>query len=283
MTVEPGVLYVVATPIGNLGDLSPRALEVLAGVAVVAAEDTRRTGALLREFGVATPLRSLHEHNEAARCGELLGRLAGGEAVALVSDAGTPLVSDPGYLLIDGAHRQGTRVVAVPGPSAVTALLSVAGLPVARFAFEGFLPQRRGPRGQRLADLAGETRTLVFYESPHRIGALLDDLVEAFGGERPGAVGRELTKRFEEVRRAPLGELREVFAGEARAPKGEYVVAVAGAPEAPARGAGVDPDRVLEVLAAELPVKQAAALAARITGEPRNALYRRALELGPSS
>lgn len=279
MSVEPGVLYVVATPIGNLGDLSPRALEVLGGVTLVAAEDTRRTGALMREFGVVTPLRSLHEHNEAARAPELLERLAAGDAVALVSDAGTPLVSDPGYLLIDGAHRRGIPVLPVPGPSAVTALLSVAGLPVARFAFEGFLPQRPGPRRERLEAVAAEPRTLVFYESPHRIGVLLGELVETFGATRLGAVGRELTKRFEEVCRAPLGELREHFAGEARAPKGEYVVAVAGDPNGAGAGLGVDGERLLRTLIEELPVKQAAAIAARVTGESRNALYRRALDL----
>ena len=203
----PGVLYVVATPIGNMGDISARAREILAGASAVAAEDTRHSGRLLRELGLERPLVSLHEHNERARVAELVGRLQGGESIALVSDAGTPLVSDPGYLLVAAAVEAGITVSPVPGPSAAIAALSASGLPCDRFCFEGFLPARAAARRRRLAELAAETRTLVLYEAPHRIAECLADLSEACGAGRRACVARELTKRFETFYRGGLGEL----------------------------------------------------------------------------
>jgi 16S rRNA (cytidine1402-2'-O)-methyltransferase len=198
-TVEGGVLYVVATPIGNLSDMSPRALSVLGGVHLIAAEDTRHTGQLLAHFGIATPMAALHEHNEREAVPALIERLRAGEAVALVSDAGTPLISDPGFHLVRAVHRAGLRVLPVPGPSAVVSALSVSGLPSDRFAFEGFLPAGREQRLKRLAILARETRTLIFFEAPHRILAFLADMSEALGAMRQAVVARELTKRFETV------------------------------------------------------------------------------------
>jgi 16S rRNA (cytidine1402-2'-O)-methyltransferase len=273
------MLQVVATPIGNLGDLTPRALQVLGQVSVIAAEDTRVSGRLLRSRGVSTPLVSLHEHNEGAVAPRLVERMAAGESVALVSDAGTPLVSDPGYLLVALAHDRGIPVRAVAGPSALTAALSVAGLPTDRFVFEGFLPARGGPRRARLADLAAEPRTLAFYEAPHRLQAMLADAAEALGPQRPATLCRELTKLHEEVRRSTLEGLAQELAQRAERPRGEIVLVVGGCPPAAAPEGAPDADRVLALLLEELPVKRAAALAAKLTGGARNDLYRRALAL----
>ena len=265
-------LYVVATPIGNLGDLSPRAQQVLREVAAICAEDTRRSGQLLAHFGIGTPLLALHEHNEQQMAERLVARLLGGESLALVSDAGTPLVSDPGYRLVRGAREAGIKVSPVPGPSALIAALSVAGLPSDRFCFEGFLPARPSARRERLAALAGEPRTLVFYESSHRIGESLDDLVAAFGGERPAALARELTKLFETVLDGSLASIRERVAADPDQRKGEFVLVVQGVGEdADARLA--EGRRVHAILARQLPPSAAARLAAEITGAPRKALY----------
>ncbi|ROR29673.1 16S rRNA (cytidine(1402)-2'-O)-methyltransferase [Inmirania thermothiophila] len=266
-----GTLYVVATPIGNLGDLSPRARETLAGAELVAAEDTRRTGALLAACGLRRPLVSLHEHNEAARVEALLGRLREGAAVALVSDAGTPLVSDPGYRLVRAARGAGIPVVAVPGPSAVTAALSVAGLPTDRFCFEGFLPARRQARRARIEALRAEPRTVVLFESAHRITDTLADLAEILGGGREAAHARELTKRHEEVRLAPLEVLAEEAAARPERRLGEHVLVIAGAAGEAREEAELR--RVLAVLLEELPPAQAARLAARLTGRPRPEAY----------
>lgn len=272
-----GTLFVVATPIGNLEDFAPRARQTLGDVDVIAAEDTRRTRRLLSHFGIKTPLLALHEHNEDVQSETLITRLRAGESIALVSDAGTPLVSDPGFRLVQAAHRESIRVVPVPGASAVTTALSIAGLPTDRFSFEGFLPARQNARRERLAALASEARTMVFYESVHRIPDCLEDMVAALGADRGAFVGRELTKMHEQCVRASLGELREqVRAGEI-VQKGEFVVVVAGASEpAPA---SIDIDHLLVELADKLPGKEVAKLLARATGEKRNSLYARLLEL----
>jgi 16S rRNA (cytidine1402-2'-O)-methyltransferase len=272
-----GTLFVVATPIGNLEDLSPRARQTLAEVDLVAAEDTRHTGRLLSHLGLKTRQFSLHEHNEARASTTLVEKLLAGVSVALVSDAGTPLVSDPGYRLLQAAHENAIRVVPIPGPSAVTAALSVSGLPTDRFAFEGFPPARPAARRKWLRARAADPRTLLFFESVHRIEATLADMAEIFGADRSAFLGRELTKLHEECRRASLGELM-VAVSEGTIPcKGEFVIAVHGADEAAA--ASFDADRLLAELAAELPPKKAAAIAARVTGEKRNALYQRLLAL----
>lgn len=276
---NPGVLYVVATPIGNLADISRRALEVLAEVAVIAAEDTRHTRRLLSYFGIDKPLISLHEHNEAQRLPALLARLEAGGAVALVSDAGTPLINDPGFRLVREARARGLPVSPIPGACSIIAALSVAGLPTDRFVFEGFLPSRASARRRHLEKLCREPRTLCFLESSHRIGAALQDLAAVFGPDRMASLARELTKRYETVRLDTLAGLADWVASQAERERGEFVLVVAGAcieaqPTQPAR---LSPETVLELLLEELPVKQAARLAARLTGASRNTLYRLAL------
>ena len=277
MTQRPGVMYVVATPIGNLDDISPRALKVLAEVDIVAAEDTRYSGTLLSHFGIRTQLVSLHEHNEAERADWLLGKLRGGADVALVSDAGTPLISDPGFDLVRAARKAGISVSPIPGACALVAALSVSGLPTDRFVFEGFLPAKSAARRERLAAVAAESRTLVFYESVHRLQESLDDMAAVLGAGRIGVLARELTKLHEGVREASLEGLAEWSRTDAAAGKGEVVILVAGAP-ASAADSGAEAERVLRALLKELPVKQAAALAAEITGLKKNRLYDRALE-----
>jgi 16S rRNA (cytidine1402-2'-O)-methyltransferase len=277
--MSSGTLFVVATPIGNLGDLSARAREVLAQADVIAAEDTRRTGQLLSAIGVGTRTISLHEHNETGRIPELLGRLEAGEDVALVSDAGTPLLADPGYRLVRAAAEAGLTIRPVPGPSAVTAALSAAGLPTDRFLFAGFMPAKPGPRREMLAGLRDEGGTLVLFESPHRIVATLADLAAVLGAGRLAWVGREITKQFESHRRARLEELAALFEAGEEPARGEFVIVVEGATQANARPA-LDPDDVLRALLAELPASRAARVAAKLTGARRGALYDRALELG---
>ena len=274
-----GVLFVVATPIGNLEDLSPRARQVLAEVRLIAAEDTRHTGAMLAHFGIRTPLLSLHDHNEAERIPRLIEHLLAGESVALVSDAGTPLISDPGFGLVRAARAAGVAVSSIPGPSALTAALSISGLPTNRFVFEGFLPAKPAARRARLAELAEETRTLVFYEAVHRLRASLADMAGIFGAERPAAVARELTKLHETVRDGKLSELVAWLHANDATLKGEIVVLVAGAPDSRSQVMHLDPERLLRILMEELPVKQAVNLAARICGAKRNRLYERALEI----
>lgn len=275
---QAGVLYVVATPIGNMGDVSARAREILADVGAVAAEDTRHSGLLLRELGLERPLVSLHEHNERARAVELVGRLRAGESIALVCDAGTPLVSDPGYQLVRAALDAGIVVTPVPGPCAAIAALSAAGLPSDRFCFEGFLPARAAARRRRLAELAVETRTLVLYEAPHRLAACLEDLAAACGGSRNACVARELTKRFETFYRGNLGELALRAKSDQDMRRGESVVLVDGAAEEKPTAARLD--ETLAVLLKYLPPSAAAAAAAGLTSVRRNDAYSRALELG---
>lgn len=271
-TLPAGTLYVVATPIGNLADLSPRALDTLRAMGAICAEDTRHTGRLLAHFGIERPLLALHEHNEDDIAARLVARLLAGESLALVSDAGTPLVSDPGFRLVRAARAAGIRVSPVPGASALIAALSVAGLPSDRFVFEGFLPAKAGARRERLAALAGETRTLLCYESAHRITDALADCITAFGPDRQAVLARELTKLFETVLDGTLADLYAQVAADANQRKGELVLLVHGAGEdADARLA--EGRRVYAILGEHLPPSTAAKLAAEISGAPRKALY----------
>ncbi len=267
-----GMLHVVATPIGNRGDLSSRAQDVLAEVAAICAEDTRHTRQLLSHYGIDKPLVSLHEHNEDAVAGKLVDRLLAGDSLALVSDAGTPLVSDPGFRLVQAARAAGVRVSPVPGACAFVAALSVAGLPSDRFAFEGFLPARSAARRERLARLASEQRTLVFYESAHRIADSLADAVAAFGARRPAVLARELTKLFETVLDGSLSELHARVVADADQRKGEFVLLVQGV-EDDAEAKIVEGRRLYGKLAEHLPPSTAARLAAELSGAPRKSLY----------
>ncbi len=276
---DAGTLYVVATPIGNLGDLSARAAEVLGEVALVAAEDTRRTGVLLDHLGLRQPMVSLHEHNEQGRVPTLVERLLSGDSIALVSDAGTPLVSDPGYRLVRAAHEAAVRVSPVPGPSSLLAALSVAGLPTDRFLFQGFPPAKQGQRRAMLDALVDESATLVLLESSHRILACLEDLCRVFGGERLVLVARELTKRHETLLRGSVEEVLARVREDPNQQRGEFTLVVEGAPPRHDDQVSLDAAAVLRVLLDEVPVKQAAALAARITGQPKNRLYQQALEM----
>lgn len=278
MNSETSALYVVATPIGNLGDMSQRAVEVLQQVDLIAAEDTRHSARLLQHFSVTTPCVALHEHNEREQSSRLLQRLANGQSVALISDAGTPLLSDPGFHLVQQARRQGIPVIPIPGPSAMVAALSVSGLPTDCFKFVGFLPAKSAARSQRLSELVAEPCTLAFYESPHRILECLADMAAVLGESRSAVLARELTKTFETVQDGSLAELYEFVAADSKQQKGEIVVLVAGAP-AKETAIDAEAERVLSVLLEDLPVKQAAALAARITGVKKNRLYQQALTM----
>lgn len=274
-----GVLYVVATPIGNLEDWSPRAVATLKAVSLIAAEDTRHSGRLLQHFNISTRLFALHDHNEAARVEGLVAQLQAGESLALISDAGTPLISDPGYRLVAAVQAAGLQVVPIPGACAAIAALSAAGLASDRFVFEGFLPAKAGARCERLLILAGESRTLMFYEAPHRIAECLADMVTVLGAERRIVLARELTKAYETIRQLPLGEMQAWVASDPNQQRGEIVLVLEGAPTAVDEADWREADRVLGILLAELPVKQAATLAAGITGLKKNALYERALQL----
>ena len=268
----PGTLHVVATPIGNLGDLSPRALETLKRVDAICAEDTRHTRQLLAHFGLERPLLALHEHNEGDAAAPLVARLLAGDSLALVSDAGTPLVSDPGFRLVRAARAAGVRVSPVPGPSALVAALSAAGLPSDRFVFEGFLPAKAKARREHLQALAAEPRTMIFYESSHRIEDTLADMAMAFGDDRPAVVARELTKLFETVLDGGLAGLARRVREDANQRKGEFVVLVQGAPEA-ADTKVAEGRRLYARLCEHLPPSTAAKLAADLSGAPRKALY----------
>src|ERR1700754_383465 len=269
---RPGTLHVVATPIGHRDDIGARAIETLRRVKVIAAEDTRHTRPLLQHLNIDTPLVALHDHNERTAVDNLVERMRGGDDIALVSDAGTPLISDPGFRLVRAARTAGLKVSPVPGPSAVIAALSVAGLPSDRFVFEGFLPAKAGARRTRLSELAGETRTVIFYESSHRILESLEDMRDTFGEEREAVVARELTKMFETILDGPLAGLVERVTADPNQQKGEFVVMVAGREEGEderlAEGL-----RVFAILKDELPPAKAAKMAAAITGAPRKALY----------
>ncbi|HEX4895434.1 MAG TPA: 16S rRNA (cytidine(1402)-2'-O)-methyltransferase [Solimonas sp.] len=276
--VQAGQLYVVATPIGNLGDLSPRAQQVLAAVDAICAEDTRTSGQLLAHFGIARPLLALHEHNEDAICAQLVRRLQQGEALALVSDAGTPLISDPGFAVVRAARAANLEVITIPGPCAAIAALSVSGLPSDRFVFEGFLPHKSGARQERLRTLAAETRTLILYESSHRILDSVDDIVAVLGGERSLCLARELSKLHEESRTASAAEIAAWMRENPHRTRGEFVLLVGGAAET-GDAAAAEGERVLRLLLKELPASSAARLAAEISGARKKELYARALEL----
>jgi 16S rRNA (cytidine1402-2'-O)-methyltransferase len=269
---QTGCLWVVATPIGHRDDISARAIETFRTVSVIAAEDTRHSRPLLLQHNIATPLMALHEHNEREAVAAIVRRLQDGESIALISDAGTPLISDPGFRLVRAAREAGIRCAPVPGACAAIAALSVGGLPSDRFVFEGFLPPKSAARRSRLQELAGDARTLIFYESSHRVVESLTDMRDVFGGDRPGVIARELTKMFETVMGEPLAELLERVTSDSNQQRGEFVILVAG------RGEHEDDQlaegrRVFAILRQELPAAKAAKLAAAITGAPRKALY----------
>ena len=272
-----GTLYVVATPIGNLDDLTPRAQQTLAAVDLVAAEDTRHTRRLLITIGAKPALLALHDHNEEQAVHGLIESLKDGKDVALVSDAGTPLVSDPGYRLVKAAHEHGISVVPIPGSSAVTAALSAAGLPTDRFCFEGFAPARRAARRQWLESLAAEERTIVMYESVHRIKDCLGDLVDIFGADRRAFIGRELTKMYEQCVQENLGRLQQLVEEGEIVSKGEFVFVICGAE--PSAESALNVDSLLTELAAHLSAKDAARVAANVSGQKKNDLYQRLLLL----
>jgi len=272
-----GTLFVVATPIGNLEDITPRACQTLDKVCFIAAEDTRHTGRLLMHIGCKSRLMSLHEHNEEKACGRIIKILLDGDDVALVSDAGTPLVSDPGFRLVRAAHDAGIKVSPIPGASAVTAALSAAGIPTDRFCFEGFAPSKPMARKEWLEKLKNERRTLVIYESVHRIDECLADMVAVFGPERKAFIGRELTKLHEQCVQETLGELQRQVDDKTIVGKGEFVIVITGSTEE--QESPLEVDRLLRALSACLSAKDSARVAAEATGLKRNALYERLLEL----
>lgn len=271
--MNESALYVVATPIGNLADMVPRAVEVLQTVAVIAAEDTRHSARLLEHFHIRTPMLAYHDHSDSQTTQRLIERLAGGESVALISDAGTPLVSDPGYQLVAAARTAGIRVVPIPGACALIAALSASGLPSDRFCFEGFLPAKAGPRASRLEALADQTATLIFYEAPHRILDCLDHLASVFGPERQAVIAREITKTFETFLSGSLQDLRAQVAADANQQRGEIVLMVQGAQKQKHSELDQESKRIMQLLAAELPPKKASALVEQITGVKKKAVY----------
>lgn len=279
-----GTLYIVATPIGNLEDMSSRAVNVLSGVAVIAAEDTRHSGRLLEHLGISKPLIALHDHNERDRVQSVMNRLLAGEDVALISDAGTPLISDPGYVLVREVRAEGLRVSPIPGPSALVAALSAAGLPTDRFLFVGFLPAKRAGRRAALDDIRKEVATLVFYESPHRILATVADIADVMGGQREVVLGREITKTFETFYSGGAEDVHAALTADPHGSRGEFVVVVRGAEKAASdlMAGELNVDQLLGLLVAELPVKKAAKIASELTGLSKNELYQRALGLKDS-
>ncbi len=277
-----GALYVVATPIGNVADISLRAIRVLSLVDAVGCEDTRNTRQLMARLGLSTPLFSAHQHNERETAQKVLSRLQAGERIALVSDAGTPAVSDPGALIVDAVLDAGFPVISIPGASAAIAALSVSGLDTSRFQFIGFLPSKSAQREQLLADLASSTACLIFYEAPHRIHDTALALLHAFGPDRRIVIAREISKLFEQIHRCRLAEAEDWLSADVNRQRGEFVVIVEGARRAD-DPASSEARRVLDVLLAELPVSQAAALAAKITGMKKNALYQLALDTPPKN
>jgi len=278
--MDIGTLYVVATPIGNLGDISARALETLRAADVIACEDTRHTRHLLDHFGIRVPAFALHQHNEREAAERVIALLAEGKRVALVSDAGTPGISDPGAKAVAAVRAAGYKVVPLPGPSAASAALSAAGLADERFLFAGFLPAKVGARGTVIVELAAVPAALVFYEAPHRVEETVADLAARLEPVRTLVIARELTKHFEQIAAMPLAEGPAWLAADDNRRRGEFVLIVSGPP--PREGLDAETERVLQALLAELPTKQAAKLAAEITGQPKNALYQRALALKDS-
>jgi 16S rRNA (cytidine1402-2'-O)-methyltransferase len=280
--VSKGVLYVVATPIGNIEDISQRALDTLKRVDLIAAEDTRHTRPLLKHYGIETPLRAFHQYNEHSQLEQLLQAIDAGQSIALVSDAGTPLISDPGFPLVRGLIARGGRVIPIPGASALTCALSASGLPTDRFLFVGFPPRQAGQRLSWLQALAEETATLVFYESSHRVVESVTAMAEAFGHEREGVIAREMTKLHETMLRGSLDRLVEQLQQDNDQRKGEFVILIKGADNQPGERFEVDVEHMLITLLAELPLKQAVALASRISGMKKNILYKQALRISGS-
>lgn len=274
-----GVLYIVATPIGNLDDLSPRAISVLSGVSLIAAEDTRHSGRMLHSLAIDTRMMALHDHNERDRVDGVLKILGEGSDVALISDAGTPLISDPGFVVVREARRRGIKVSPVPGPCAIVAALCAAGLPTDRFAFEGFLPSKKGARAAMLERLSSEAATLVFYESPHRILDCVEDVALMMGAEREIVVARELTKTFETFYWGPASEVLRALQDDPHGCRGEFVIMIHGAEKVAADAGLGEADRLLGLLLSDLPVKKAAKIVAEMTGKSKNDLYQRALAL----
>jgi 16S rRNA (cytidine1402-2'-O)-methyltransferase len=273
---HPGVLYIVATPIGNLNDISARALETLKTADAIAAEDTRHSSALLKYYAIKTPMMALHEYNERESAAFFLEQLQKGKSIALISDAGTPLISDPGYFLVREARRLGIRVSPIPGPCAAITALCAAGMPTDRFIFEGFLPTKTKARVDRLTELAGEPRTLVFYEAPHRILATLTDMKKVFGPHRHATLARELTKLYETIRSAPLAELLDWVTADLHQQRGEIVLVIEGAKGKPLNLPAFD---LLTLLLENIPLKKAVELAAQLTGQRKNELYELALTI----
>jgi 16S rRNA (cytidine1402-2'-O)-methyltransferase len=274
-----GTLYVVATPIGNLEDMTPRAIRILSEVDLIAAEDTRHSGKLLKHFGIEAKTEALHEHNERSQVPRLIDILQAGKSIAFITDAGTPLVSDPGFHLVRSARQAGLTVIPVPGACAAIAALSAAGLPSDRFVFEGFPPAKSAARRAVFEKLHEEARTLIFYESPHRILESLKEMTEIFGPGREAVLARELTKQFETVRSGTLTELSEWVNRDPHQQLGEFVILIHGVPRAEREAVDEDAERVLRILLEELPASQAVALAAKITGLKKNRLYEYALNL----
>lgn len=276
-TYPVSALYVLATPIGNVCDISLRGLHLLSIADAIACEDTRNTSHLLSRYGLNRPLLAAHEHNEREAADKIIARLQQGERIALVSDAGTPAVSDPGARIVDAVRNAGLQVIPLPGASASITALSASGLINDRFYFVGFLPSKARQRENELNALLSQTATLVFYEAPHRIVETIDALLQVFGPARQIVLARELTKLFETIHRCPLAAAPAWLAEDANHQRGEFVIVLEGAP--PAEDDSAEADRILQILLAELPLKQAAALAAQITGQKKNALYDRALQL----
>jgi 16S rRNA (cytidine1402-2'-O)-methyltransferase len=276
-------LYIVATPIGNLGDISHRAIEVLRRADIIAAEDTRHSSRLTQHFGISTRLVSYHDYSSSGREDAILAELAAGRSVALISDAGTPLISDPGYSLVARARQMQITVIPVPGACALTTALCAAGLPTDRFVFEGFPPHKQGARRQLFESLASEQRTVIFYESPHRIADSVIDMRDVFGEQRQAVICRELTKTWETIHGDSLGALSQWIMADDNNRRGEFVVLIRGAPVVDQDSQLSEADRQLRILLEELPVKQAAALVAKLTGIKKNAVYKRALELAGAS
>ncbi len=274
-----GTLFVVATPIGNMDDISARAVSVLQSVDLIAAEDTRHSGRLMSHFQITTPLVAYHDHGSEAQGERIFAALDAGQDVALISDAGTPLVSDPGYRLVRSAREKAYKVTPLPGACAMITALCAAGLPSDRFCFEGFLPAKQSQRRKALELLASETRTLIFYEAPHRIIATVEDLIDVFGAEREATLARELTKTYETLLNGNLSELLIKIKGDVNQQKGEMVLVVRGFDGAEQSAQEQEEERVLKLLLVDLPVKQAAGLAAKICDAQRNALYKKALIL----
>ena len=271
-----GNLYIVATPIGNLGDISERAVEILKQVDLIAAEDTRHSKTLLERFGINTKACAYHEHNEEQRTSKLIEQLIGGESIALISDAGTPLINDPGYRLVAAAHDNGIQVVPIPGPSAIITALSASGLPTNKFIFEGYLPAKSEARKKCIQELTSESRTLIFYEAPHRILGLISDMCEILGAERRVTIARELTKQFEQIVRDSVSEINAKLKNGEIKIKGEFVVILEGAQEVSV--ADTEALRINQILSEKLSPKDAAGLTAKITGKKKNEVYKLTLE-----